>query len=129
MTLALLFLLPGAACSSRAPQAGKKETRATLESQILKESLAGKLVYVSRDPLPGGKTIPAWRSKIKVPQEFSRAWLYFIDDSPKANWEHPCRYVFVDVKTRKHVIVSASSPPDDMSLLEPLDNEKPKERQ
>jgi hypothetical protein len=116
----LLVFVGVVACAAHSPDSGKKATLATLEKDILKESLAGKLVYVSRDPLPGGTLIPAWRTKIQVPPEFSQARFYFIDDAPRANWEHPCRYVFVDTKTQKHAVIKASAPPDDMSLMIPL---------
>jgi hypothetical protein len=121
--LLLLLLLGAVACAARSPQPDKQALLTTLEKDVLKESLAGKLVYVSRDPLPGGKFIAAWRAKIQVPPEFAQARFYFIDDAPKANWEHPCRYVFVDTKTQKHAVIKGSAPPDDMSLMVPL-NEK-----
>jgi hypothetical protein len=115
-----ILLLGAIACAARSPESDKQAQLRTLEKDILKEPLAGKLVYVSRDPLPGGTMIPAWRAKIQVPAEFVQARFYFIDDAPKANWEHPCRYVFVDTKTHKHVVIKASTPPDDMSLMSPL---------
>jgi uncharacterized repeat protein (TIGR02543 family) len=30
-----------------------------------------------------------------VPVPFERFWFFFVDDRPGANWNHPCRYVFV----------------------------------
>lgn len=99
----------------------KAKLRQLLERDVLKESLAGKHVYVSSEPLPGGKYIHSWRTKFQVPLKFSRAWFFFVDDMPDANWEHPCRYVFVDTRTHRHVIIKASTPPDDVSKMTPLE--------
>lgn len=95
--------------------------RDLLSSAVSNESLVGKLVYVSREPLPGGKSVRSWRTEFQVPRQFSHAWFYFIDDAPKANWEHPCRYVFVETKTRAHVIMKAMTPPKDLAAMVVLD--------
>jgi hypothetical protein len=36
---------------------------------------------------------------------FRKAWLVLIDDHPKANWGHPCRWVFVNADLREHTKV------------------------
>jgi nitrous oxide reductase accessory protein NosL len=48
---------------------------------------------------------------------FASSWVFFIDDAPQANWEHPCRYAFIDESTGKYMVVEAGSPPDDMNLF------------
>jgi hypothetical protein len=30
---------------------------------------------------------------------FTDSWVFFIDDSPSANWCHPCRYLFINAIT------------------------------
>lgn len=95
--------------------------RVLLGNAVSNESLVGKLVYVSREPLPGGENIRSWRTEFQVPRQFSHAWFYFIDDAPKANWEHPCRYVFVETKTHAHVIMKAMTPPKDFAAMVALD--------
>jgi hypothetical protein len=37
-----------------------------------------------------------------LPFPFPRTWLVLIDDHPKANWGHPCRWVFVSDDLRHH---------------------------
>lgn len=104
-------------------QPNKEALRELLEKDVLKESLAGKRVYVSRKPLPGKKYIYTWRMKVQVPPKFPRAWFFFVDDMPEANWEHPCRYVFVDVKTHDSVVVKASLPPKNLDTMISLDKQ------
>lgn len=120
-----LFLTLPLACSllaSMPSKPDKAELRRLLEHDVLKESLAGKQVYVSREPLPAKKYVSSWRTKFQVPAKFSRAWFYFIDDLPEANWEHPCRYVFVDTRTHRHVVMQGATPPDDLSNMISLDH-------
>jgi len=102
----------------------KEALRTLLENQVLKEDLVGKRVYVSRKPIPGKKYIYTWRMKVQVPPKFSRAWFFFVDDMPEANWEHPCRYVFVDVKTHDSEVVKASLPPKDLDSMVSLDKKQ-----
>lgn len=47
------------------------------------------------------------------------SWFFFIDDNPLANWEHPCRYVFVNVKDGSFEIYNETRPPkrDGMSCI------------
>lgn len=39
------------------------------------------------------------------------SWFFFIDDRPFESWEHPCRYVFVNVKNGAYLIVNKRRPP------------------
>ncbi len=54
------------------------------------------------------------------------SWFFFIDDMPNANWEHPCRYVFVNSTTGEYHIYNKQRPPlmDDMMI--PLIEKKQK---
>jgi hypothetical protein len=116
-------LLPVIACAGTSSQPDRKALRRLLR-EVLKERLTNKLVYVSRQPLPGGTKIPTWRTEFQVPNEYPVAWFYFIDDAPEANWEHPCRYVFVEVKRREHEVVKARTPPRDLSSMLRLENDQ-----
>jgi hypothetical protein len=37
-------------------------------------------------------------------------WAFFVDDAPEANWEHPCRYIFV-LENGEIVEVPETAPP------------------
>ncbi len=49
--------------------------------------------HVARDPDP---------AVADMPFPSPRSWLVLIDDHPKANWGHPCRWVFVLADLRRH---------------------------
>lgn len=122
LLLVLALLVSGAVCGETA-RPGKQALRDLLVKEVLKEPLAGRRAYVAPRPLRGSSYVTTWRTKFQVPASFSRAWFYFVDDMPQANWEHPCRYVFVDVKTHAHVILEASTPPTDVASMIALDHE------
>lgn len=41
---------------------------------------------------------------------YSNCWIFFIDDNPLANWEHECRYVFVNIENGIYNIVNEKVP-------------------
>ncbi len=65
-------------------------------ARVLNGTSTGKSVSASPDLIPAGSEIEQWgeRAPIDLPDE--AGYFIFIDDYPGANWEHPCRYVFVD---------------------------------
>ena len=49
--------------------------------------------------------------------------MYFIDDYPYANWEHPCRYSFVNKSKGQVYERKATTPPDNLEtwkMITPL---------
>lgn len=52
-------------------------------------------IYASIRRLAPGTPVHMLFEDLNSPAKES--WLFFVDDVPQANWEHPCRYVFVDV--------------------------------
>lgn len=88
-----------------------------LVTHAIPEGIQGKAVYVSIEPLSGGSIIDSWGLSYKVPDSFKQAWFFFIDDMPDANWEHPCRYIFIETDTNTSHILSAKTPPDKLIHL------------
>ena len=84
--------------------------------KVLSGKLNGKIVYISKMPLKKGETIRAIRKTYQV-DAFVSSWVFFIDDAPEANWEHPCRYVFVDEDTGKYTVIEGTTPPYDMNIF------------
>lgn len=84
--------------------------------EVLSGTLNGKIVYISKMPLKKGETIRAIRRTYQVDALVS-SWAFFIDDAPQANWEHPCRYVFVDEDTGKYTVIEGTTPPYDMNIF------------
>jgi PKD repeat protein len=64
-------------------------TEAVIES-VLKGNPAGKSVYTSLAPVAAGTLVQGWSTSFNP--RFT-GWLVIIDDNPKANWEHPVRWV------------------------------------
>jgi len=124
LTIHLLALcsLSVAPLGCAAPPAGASasELLSLLRDRMPAESFVGKHVYVAREPLPADSAVTTWRTAYTVPREYGRAWFYFIDDAPGANWEHPCRYVFVDVDSRQFVAIRGRTPPNDIGGMRRL---------
>lgn len=47
-------------------------------------------------------------------------WLVFVDEKPGANWEHPCKYIFVNTNgnDEQNYIIDAVMPPHNIELTE-----------
>jgi hypothetical protein len=88
--------------------------------KILAKEQKDKIVYVSIDLLKSGQAVKSWGHDYKVPEDYQQAWLFFIDDQPGANWEHACRYIFVDAGSGKYTILKARTPPDSMEKLKKI---------
>ncbi|MBN1763260.1 MAG: hypothetical protein JW878_09350 [Methanomicrobia archaeon] len=82
--------------------------------QVLNGSTDGTWAYVSCEPVKAGTVVESWYGSIELPQE--EGWFFFIDDHPRANWEHPCRYVFVDL-TGNITVYTATTPPTNLGEL------------
>jgi len=87
----------------------------------------GISVSVSTVPLPPSSTINMWGdpavdplNRITVTTPDAKGYIVFIDDNPDANWEHPCRYVFVyEDKTHDptYEVYDRWSPPTNLELI------------
>ncbi len=81
---------------------------------VLHYRTEGKELYITPEPLPRGTVVRSWTREVRrLP---APEWLVFIDDFPTANWEHPCRYVFVDATTWRYVVIEEESPPRNLEL-------------
>ena len=75
----------------------------------LNVSLKDVDIWATKEKLPANlKMNISWFS-VSSPE--TESWLFFVDDKPMANWDHDCRYVFVDMNGRVH-IHKKSSPPN-----------------
>ena len=104
----------GCASSSVSAQLTSEQAWNVVKEKALNDKLEGKVAYVSPGRLQGGATIKAMIHQYRVPEDMQSAWVVFIDDAPAANWEHPCRYVFVDPASGKHSVLDGTAPPDDL---------------
>ncbi|MCP5054043.1 MAG: hypothetical protein GY940_43140 [bacterium] len=107
---------------------GKEQAWEIVKKDILKDQLKGKAIYMNIEPLKPGHEIKSWEKVYKVPERFQQCWMFFVDDQADANWQHPCRYVFVDAGTGKYEIIKSHTPPDSMEGMKkifPGKNDKP----
>lgn len=80
-----------------------------VKTKILRNNIDNVNVYVSNRILMPYTCIKAMKEDEKSPEYAS--WFFFIDDIPLANWEHSCRYVFVDATSSKYQIYAKTRPP------------------
>jgi PKD repeat protein len=81
-------------------------------SPILNSDITGKAIYTSQNPLKAGTPVNGWATSFNVPVN---GWLIFIDDHPKANWEHPVRLVISD-DTHQQTVFQGTSYPKNIGL-------------
>jgi hypothetical protein len=116
-----LVLLLSQCCSATSLNSSINKITADKAIQILTEKilsgkLNGKTVYISKMPLKKGETIKAITKTYQV-DALASSWVFFIDDAPRANWEHPCRYVFVDEDTGNYTVIEGKTPPDNLNIF------------
>ncbi|MBM3317188.1 MAG: hypothetical protein FJY75_05000 [Candidatus Eisenbacteria bacterium] len=106
----LLFAAAGAA------QGITRDEAVTLVTdRVLGGSLEGVRLYVDPRPLAAGESVSDWhRPVLTAPSD---GWLIFVDLVPGANWEHPCAYIFVDLRTGELRRQDAMTPPRDQERL------------
>jgi predicted lipid-binding transport protein (Tim44 family) len=95
-----------------------------VKKEVLKDELKGKKIYAAIEPLKAGYEIKSWEKVFKAPETFSQSWFFFIDDQPEANWQHHCRYVFVDAEKGEFEVLKSLTPPDSMEGIEQIFPEK-----
>ena len=53
---------------------------------------------------------------------YNESYVYFIDDIPAANWEHPCRYCFVNKENGVYNMITQTIYPDNCESLTRIGN-------
>ncbi|WP_428563209.1 MAG: C13 family peptidase [Solidesulfovibrio sp. DCME] len=106
------------AASRQAPAvaavASPEAALAALTDRLLGHSLQGRRVYAANEAVTDTATVALWRGKVAL--SGGPGWLFFVDDKPGANWEHPCRYVLV-ARTGAITVARATMPPKDLSAF------------
>lgn len=92
MKIVLCLMAAAALAASAGSPASPRDAARLVIDQVLEGDMEGRVVSVMPELLPAGGTVRAWHEEIPVPFE---GWLVLVDDMALANWEHPCRWVFV----------------------------------
>jgi hypothetical protein len=100
------------AANSLAQVANPVAARDLVLDELLRGDTDGIRIMVHPELLAPGTDVLTWhRTALVTP---SPGYVVFIDDYAFANFEHPCRYVFVDGETGAFKVTPASTPPRGM---------------
>ncbi len=87
---------------------------------VLNDVLSGELdnvdVFMMDEAQSGQSTVFLGNNKT-VYMPYSSNWVYFVDNTPFANWAHPCRFIFVDESTGVYQIVNEDYFPADWNSV------------
>jgi len=112
MKLALAGLVMIAAISAAAVDTPHQAAALVLE-RMLDGNIEGRSVLSFPEPLYAGQPVASWHEDVVAP---FAGFLVLVDDAALANWEHPCRWVFVssegDLET-----VDMTTPPSGLSRM------------
>ena len=102
---ALLTLIAALAGAETVPDA---ESAADLVfTEILDGNIQGRSVMVFPETFSQGETVETWHEEVTAPVS---GYLVLIDDMAYANWQHPCRWVFVAQDGQMEVIRMTTPP-------------------
>lgn len=97
---------------------GRDEAYAVLLADLLGHSAQGRRIYAATAKVEGTSvSVPTWKDAITV--SGGPGWLFFVDDAPRANWTHACRYVLVG-QDGTLTVQKAKTPPSDMGAFTEL---------
>lgn len=108
LVLVLLVALSGAATVTDAGSAAD-----LVLSEVLNGDITGRSIMVLDEMIAQGTVIGAWSYQVTAPMD---GWLVLIDDMAYANWEHPCRWVFVNSQGEMET-VRMTTPPDALERM------------
>lgn len=66
------------------------------------------------------KLVDARGERVAGLPAFTKAWAFFVDQAPDANWAHPCAYALLDTATDANAWCKAEWPPSDDLQTEDL---------
>lgn len=105
-TLSLMMLV-FAAVVSAAVVDGPHQAASIVLDELLAGDVAERSVLSMPVRVSAGQVIETWTSGVTAPLS---GWLVLVDDMALANWEHPCRWVFVSPEGSME-IVNMTTPP------------------
>lgn len=103
--------------SSAAPMSSLEDAYSRLINELLGHTVGKRRVYAIPIRLEGRVSIENWRQKLILGQ--GPGWLFFVDDNPRANWEHGCRFVLV-TESGEILVTKSMTPPNDMAPFQEL---------
>jgi hypothetical protein len=120
----IIFLLVGTVVlgAAQAVQLSKSDAVNIALNEILANKLEVVDAYISSAPVTMQKGLQVRLRTVRCPYSFN--WVIFIDDHPFANWDHPCRYVFINRDKKEYTIVNEVRPPERLEDFEKINEAK-----
>ncbi len=107
MKLVLSLLLVVAATGMSARVESPEQAADLVVSELLGGDCVGRIVQYIPEALPAGHGIDGWHDTIDMPFD---GYFVLVDDMALANWEHPCRWVFVNPEGRMEIVDMLTPP-------------------
>jgi hypothetical protein len=126
LLMVLLFAVTAVAVAS---VSSPTDAARLVYSELLNGSIEGRQVLAWPTACSEGQAVDAWHESITVPFD---GYLVLVDDMALANWEHPCRWVFVSGEGSMQVIDMLTPPTgidkmsveySDLPVSTPADNQ------
>lgn len=108
------ILLLVAALAGAGTVLGARGAAELVFDEMLDGNITGRSIMVLDRMVTEGMVMGAWQYEVTVPMD---GYLVLIDDMAYANWEHPCRWVFVSSDGEMEV-VRMTTPPDALEGME-----------
>lgn len=108
---------------AQATNVGREQAWTIVRHKLLNDNVNDVEVSCYEKVIPAKSKIKTIISDVDTPSFDS--WFFFIDDKPFANWEHPCRYAFVNINDGDVEFVEKKMPP--MLSMERIVTHTPKE--
>jgi len=106
----LLIILIGIQSTTSA-QIDKNQAIGIVRSNMTNEELQNYNVLVYPDLIQGQEfNLSPYHV---LHSTYDNSWLFFIDMYPQAQWDHNCRYIFVDHQTGNYSTINFKIPPQD----------------
>ena len=127
MSIKKIFVFLLCCSMSEAMDATSITQQQALQQLYATTDTAGVDIYISNAPLAANTPIVTLVDTLYSPEETT--WFIFIDEEPKSNWGHNCKYLFIGVETVHYSQYQHMAPPlfDDLLLVKTILGEENEE--
>lgn len=103
------------------------QARQIVQEQALGGDVEGKRLYALEGAAAPSTVVKGWRKSVTLPS--ASGWVFFVDDMPDANWEHPARIIFVSEDSGERETFDVMTPPADFDKFREIGTYKAKPRE
>jgi hypothetical protein len=106
---------------SENPILTREEAAELVVSELLGTRADSVFLFVRYETVSPGEEIADLKGTVFTAP--STGWVAFLDDHPTANWEHPCRCIFIDYLTGDYQVYDRLTPPESLGSYWPYPTE------